>query len=87
MTVVIYCQHQSTPINREDLYKDNFKKYPFLDEDDPRLKMTESEILGNDIDLDTNCILDMDEKADFRESLLQQWKAFSLYTDRRLSQY
>ncbi len=44
--------------------------------------MTESEILRRDIDLDTNCILDMNENADFRESLLEHRKAFSLYTER-----
>ena len=51
--------------------------YPWLDKDDPRRHMTDSEILHSKLQIEA-CELTQEEKKDFLEALLKQKEVFSL---------
>ncbi len=60
------------------LKQKNHAKYPHLDESDPLLEKTESEIIRSEIDL-SESILTADEKEDIYQMLENHRDAFSLY--------
>ena len=53
--------------------------YPFLDKDDPRLRMSNEEIIRKEIDLDTDCQLTSTERDQFLDILCKHDEAFSLH--------
>lgn len=69
----------STSTTSQSVREINKQRYPFLDDDDPKLNMTETEVITQELDLKTNCILDETEKEDFKQLLNNNRKAFSLY--------
>ena len=77
----------SKDINRERLVKRNLKKYPFLQQDDPKVSMTDQEILDSEIDLDTDCVLNPAQKNRLKALLLKHKRSFSLHGEVGNSQY
>ena len=74
--------HTDSSINRSRLRKDKIKKYKHLEPDDPRLNMTDREIIDQYVDLnpkDTH--LPPEEIADFRQFLYKNKIAFSLHDE------
>ena len=67
------------PVSRSEFRQQKLAKYPFLESDDCRLNLPNTEILDRDIDLDTDCILDDRNKIKFKEVLHQLEEAFSLH--------
>jgi hypothetical protein len=59
--------------------KENLQKHPFLEEDDPKLYQTAEQIMEDEIDLDTDCILKKKGKKHFRQLIDQYQNAFSLF--------
>jgi len=70
-----------------DIKVQKLKDYPFLEPNDPRLNMTNSEILHREVDLDTNCILSGQEKSEFRQILQNLQPTFSLHGEVGQSQH
>ena len=74
--------HIDRSINRSNLRKDKLRKYKHLEPDDPRLNMTDREIIDQYVDLnpkDTH--LPPEEIADFRQFLYKNKIAFSLHDE------
>lgn len=72
--------HTLTETERDSLEKSTKRKYPYLEKDDPRLRLTEQEILEKAINLDT-CTLSVEGKAKLRELLASKKQAFSLFDE------
>ena len=68
-----------SPSEQEDIRKENMEKYPFLEEDDPKLNMKPREILKQEINLVDGCTIPPEERAGFFEMLVEYQNAFSLY--------
>ena len=66
------------PTNRAELRKQKLMQYPFLDPNDPRLEMTNDEIIKRDIKLD-NCALSTENKNQLENILKERAGAFSLH--------
>ena len=62
---------------RKELMKHEGDKYPWLDEDDPRRKLTDKEIIIQYINLDDSRLTELEKKR-FRKILLKYREAFSL---------
>ena len=69
-------------IDRKLLCKHKIKKYKHLDSDDPRLCMTDEEIIDAQIDLKPGeTLLSPDQIKEFREMLYKNKEAFSLHDE------
>lgn len=68
----------SAQANTEDLYRRNCRLYPFLEPDDPKLKMTDAEILDKEVDLVTDSVLSSRDTAYLRHMLHKHRGVFSL---------
>ena len=64
--------------DRHELYKQKRRKYPFLEHDDKRLKMTDEEILRKDIDLSDHC-MSKNTLTKFWKVLEARKEAFSIH--------
>ena len=65
-------------INKQDsLYDENKEKYPHLEHDDERLKMTDKQIIEKFIDLSKSDLTE-EQKDKLRNTLLENKEAFSL---------
>ena len=62
----------------EKLREENLKKHPYLDPNDPRLEMTNEEIIKRDIKLE-NCALSAENKTQLEHILNKNATAFSLH--------
>jgi len=71
--------HVKPEIDRSRLIQKNLKKFPFLDASDVKTGMTESEILEDEVDLDTDCSLTTPERNRLKYLLIKHKKAFSFY--------
>ena len=67
-------------IDRQEICRRKLELYPFLDADDPRLTMTDEEILDRDITL-TNSRLSSKGKAELRQILSKHKEAFALHSE------
>jgi hypothetical protein len=66
--------------SREDLLRKKKELYPFLEDTDPRLKMTNEEIIQRDIKFE-ECILDPDGQKKVRDMLIAYQDALSLHSE------
>ena len=69
----------SNIIDRQQVKEHNLYQYPFLTEDDPRISQLPHEILNEQIDLQTDCLLGKTQKQQFRKLLEKHRDSFSLY--------
>lgn len=75
------CFSAQSDTDRDKLAHEKYKKYPFLDRDDHRLRMTDEEVLDEQVDLLTDCVLSHDERHEFRQILRNNKQAFSLHDE------
>ena len=66
--------------SRQDLFEKKRKLFPFLESDDPRLKMTNAEIVDRDIMFD-DCVLNPEEQKEVKKMLLKYQDALSLHSE------
>ena len=66
--------------DRDKLYQQNSEKFPFLDKDDPRLKMTDREIIDRDITFHKSP-LDPDQQQRVKDLLFKYKDALSLHSE------
>ena len=66
-------------IDREEVKMINKIEYPFLQEDDPKIDKMAEEIMIEEIDLKTDCMLPLEKQEEFMKSLMNHRDAFSLY--------
>lgn len=74
------CFHHR-PLNqfdRDALARRNLKLYPFLEESDPNVCLTDEEILERDLDLQSNSVLDSAGHSELGNILFNHKSAFSL---------
>jgi hypothetical protein len=69
-----------TCIDRQELHKTKSEKFPFLDNSDPRLKMTDKEIIDRDITFHKST-LDPDQQKLVKQLLLQYKDSLSLHSE------
>ena len=67
-------------VDRQEIHRRKMELYPFLDVDDPRLTMTDEEILDRDVSL-TNSRLSSKGKAELRQLLSKHKEAFALHSE------
>ena len=72
-------QDQSA-MSTEQLKASKLAKYPHLESSDPRLTMTDVEILNQDVKLD-DCVLSFKDKAKLQDLLVHYKEAFSLHSE------
>ena len=68
------------PPNREVMYQKKYARFPYLDKYDPRLKMTDLEIIHRDINL-AKSPLDPDQQQKVRNLLFKYKDALSLHSE------
>jgi putative transposase len=68
-------------MTQDDLYQYHTEKFPFLEPDDPRLKMNPYEVLRAEIDLETDCVLDNPGKSELMDILESHITAFSTHQE------
>ena len=71
---------KSSTISRDDLFKLKREKYPFLEENDPRLKMYDTEIIDRDI-IFAHTPLNVDQQKQVKQLLLKYSNALSLHSE------
>lgn len=69
----------TTPSTREQIRQYNLERYPFIEEDDPKLYQTEEQILKEEINLTQNCLLTEKQRDKFFRILVKHQDAFSCY--------
>ena len=77
------CKHSNPPdarIDREALKQQKSQLYPFLDPDDPKLSMTNTEVLEKEIHLE-NSRLSSRGKAELKKILVKHSDAFALHSE------
>ena len=67
-------------VDRKELCRRKLELYPFLDSDDPRLRMTDEEIIDRDISL-VQSRLSSKGKADLKKILFKHSDAFALHSE------
>ena len=73
-------QLQSEKIDRQQLRQEKMELYQHLDPDDPKLTLTDREILCNELDMDPKeTVLGPDEIEEFKAFLLTKKQVFSLH--------
>ena len=71
---------QNNPVDRKELYDQKSAKYPFLDETDSRLQMTDEEIVNRDIIFATTP-LNVTQQQQVKDLLLKYKDALSLHSE------
>lgn len=84
---VFHSRSDSSDGYRCRLAKKNLRKYPFLDEGNPKVRMSEQEILDSEVDLELDCALSPSEKGRLKTLLNKHKKSFSLYGEVGNSQH
>ena len=67
-------------VDRNALRTEKMERYPFLDEEDPKLSLTDAEIVSKDISLD-NSRLSSKGKAELKKILIKHSDAFALHSE------
>jgi hypothetical protein len=68
----------ATQVSTQDLYQRNRKLYPFLEDDDPKLRMSDTQILDEEVDLEKNSMLSPRDTIRLRQLLHKHRGVFSL---------
>ena len=76
--VALHVSEKQNP-DRQQLKEEKLKLYPFLEADDPKLTMTDKEIIMKEVDLTTNSVLTDEERSKFRSYLYDVKDVFSLH--------
>ena len=77
---ITYRVEQQQSVDRVKLKEEKMKLYKHLDHDDPKLSMTDREILDNEVNFDPQeTVLDPDEILELREFLFDKKQVFSLH--------
>jgi len=65
-------------MNKEALIRHNIDTYPFLEPNDPKLSLTDAEIIDSEVDLDSDSALGQKGRLHLRQMLLHHKSVFSL---------